>query len=430
MQLIWYRNDLRVDDHALLHRADRSSPLAAIYFFDPRTYGKTPWGFAKTGPYRARFIREAVIGLRDSLEELGIPLMVYHGRPEEILPGLTQALGIRRIYIQKEWTWEEKQVETASREACPEGVEWISAYQQFLFHPNDIPFKRLRDIPDVFTAFRKACEQNARVRLLFPSPEPFGLRPPEVPDTPIPQLSELGLEEPRQDPRSAFPYRGAEKAGRERLQYYFWESRRLSRYKKTRNGLLGTDYSSKFSPWLAIGALSPRRVYHEVIAYEQEVEKNQDTYWMVFELIWRDYFKYISMKYGNHIFRLGGILHREYDWGNDRVLREQWIRGQTPEAFVNANMRELAGTGWMSNRGRQNVASFWSRQLRQDWRIGASWFESMLIDYDVHSNWGNWMYNSGVGNDPRDRVFNIKSQAERYDPKGIYQRKWLENHLL
>ncbi len=80
----------------------------------------------------------------------------------------------------------------------------------------------------------------------------------------------------------------------------------------------------------------------------------------------------------------------------------------------------------MSNRGRQNVASYWAKEWKQDWRIAAKYFESMLIDYDVHSNYGNWMYNSGVGNDPRDRVFNIKRQAEMYDAKGTYQKLWLE----
>ena len=106
------------------------------------------------------------------------------------------------------------------------------------------------------------------------------------------------------------------------------------------------------------------------------------------------------------------------------------MEGRTREPFVNANMRELAATGWISNRGRQNVASYWSKQLKQDWRIGASWFESQLLDYDVHSNWGNWMYNSGVGNDPRDRVFNIRRQAEQYDSSGKYQRLWLQDRLL
>ena len=143
--------------------------------------------------------------------------------------------------------------------------------------------------------------------------------------------------------------------------------------------------------------------------------------------MWRDFFKYISLKHGNNIFKLGGILGKDLSWkGNEKALND-WIKGTTKEAFVNANMKEIAATGFMSNRGRQNVNSFWAKELKQDWRIGAAYFESLLIDYDVHSNWGNWMYNSGVGNDPRDRKFNIQKQAERYDPNNEYQDLWLKN---
>ena len=117
------------------------------------------------------------------------------------------------------------------------------------------------------------------------------------------------------------------------------------------------------------------------------------------------------------------------DQTNPRVV-EKWIAGRTDDDFVNANMLELQQTGWMSNRGRQNVASYFSRTLQQDWRIGAAYFEHQLIDYDVHSNYGNWMYVAGVGNDPRSRVFNCKLQAERYDSNGKYRRQWLQANMF
>jgi deoxyribodipyrimidine photo-lyase len=214
------------------------------------------------------------------------------------------------------------------------------------------------------------------------------------------------------------------------LNNYFWKSQRLSFYKKTRNGLLGTDYSSKFSPWLANGALSARMIYQEVKQYEREIQKNDSTYWLIFELIWRDYFKYISLKHGNQIFKLKGILNTSYNWKTNSKYFNQWIQGQTTEPFVNANMIELKKTGFMSNRGRQNVASYFAKTLQMDWRMGAAYFEHQLIDYDVHSNWGNWLYVSGVGNDPRDRKFNVRFQAERYDAKGLYQKRWLQNSLF
>ena len=136
------------------------------------------------------------------------------------------------------------------------------------------------------------------------------------------------------------------------------------------------------------------------------------------------------MQYGNSIFKIGGILDKNYDWKTNTAEVSNWINGNTPEPFVNANMIELQQTGWMSNRGRQNVASYFAKNLLLDWRIGAAYFESLLIDYDVHSNYGNWMYVSGVGNDPRDRKFNIKLQAENYDKQSKFQQLWLQQQLF
>ena len=167
-------------------------------------------------------------------------------------------------------------------------------------------------------------------------------------------------------------------------------------------------------------------IYWEIKNYEKKIKKNQSTYWLIFELIWRDYFKYISLKHGNKIFMVEGILEKKYHWKTDRTLFLEWAEGKTSESFVNANMLELKKTGWMSNRGRQNVASFFAKDMKMDWRIGAAYFESLLIDYDVHSNYGNWMYVSGVGNDPRDRKFDVNWQSKRYDPNNLFQDLWLK----
>ena len=208
------------------------------------------------------------------------------------------------------------------------------------------------------------------------------------------------------------------------MDHYFWETKKLSQYKETRNGLIGADYSSKFSAWLAQGCISVRSIYAEVEQYENEIEQNQSTYWLKFELLWRDFFLYTAMRYGNKIFLPGGIKDKDKDWAYQPKKVQQWIEGETGDRFVDANMKELKQTGFMSNRGRQNVASYLVHRLKQDWRVGAAWFESMLIDYDVNSNYGNWIYAAGVGNDPRDRVFNTQKQAERYDEDGAYREMW------
>jgi deoxyribodipyrimidine photo-lyase len=133
-------------------------------------------------------------------------------------------------------------------------------------------------------------------------------------------------------------------------------------------------------------------------------------------------------KHGAKFFKLHGFNQRETAYtAKDETVIQAWIDGKTGDDFVDANMRELKLTGFMSNRGRQNVASYFIDQLKQDWRIGARYFEQQLIDYDVSSNWGNWAYQAGVGNDPRGkRVFDTQKQAKDYDGKMEYRRLWLE----
>lgn len=424
--LVWFRNDLRVTDHEALNTArEENSTVLGLYCFDPRHYQKTPYGFSKTGNYRAKFLIESVKDLKENLKNLQIPLLIYQEQPEKVINKVIAKYHISSVYFQKEWTPEEKEVENALK-SVTKNIEFHSYYQQFLYHPDDIPFTSFSDIPKVFTEFRKACEKKSSVRGLINKPKPC--EPQQITEeSNLPQLEDLGLKDFQIDERSAFPFKGGESQAQKRIREYFWESQGLSNYKETRNGLIGKDYSSKLSAWLANGSISPRLVYFEVKKFEKEVTSNQSTYWLIFELIWRDFFKYVSLKHGNKIFQLGGILDKDLDWGHDEDLFTDWSSGNTKYDFVNANMNEIAATGFMSNRGRQNVNSFWAKELKQDWRIGAAYFESMLIDYDVHSNWGNWMYNSGVGNDPRDRKFNIEGQADRYDPNKEYQKLWLNN---
>ncbi|MBG6185937.1 DASH family cryptochrome [Flavobacterium sp. CAN_S2] len=427
--LVWFRNDLRVhDNESLTNAIDENETVIAVYFFDPRHFEDTNFGFKKTEKFRAKFLIESVIILKENLEKLNIPLLVYHQRPEDLIPEIITENGVDSIYFQEEWTSEEMEVLENIKLKVSDSVAFKSTYNQFLFHPEDIPFD-IASIPNVFTQFRNQCEKSTKIRSEFtakPMPEDNLTTNENL----IPSMETLGFADFEMDSRTAFPYQGGEDEAMKRLQNYFWETKKLSVYKLTRNGLIGTDFSSKFSPWLANGSISSKTIYWEIIKYEQQIGKNESTYWLIFELIWRDYFKYISLKNGNSIFKIGGILDKKYDWKTNQSAIKKWINGTTEEPFVNANMIELQQTGWMSNRGRQNVGSFFAKELLIDWRIGAAYFEAMLIDYDVHSNYGNWMYVSGVGNDPRDRKFNIKLQASNYDGQSKFQKLWLQQQLF
>ncbi|NVJ88149.1 MAG: DASH family cryptochrome [Flavobacteriaceae bacterium] len=427
--LVWFRNNLRIHDNSSLQKAiENHNFVIGIYCFDQYLFSVNSFGFKKTEKFRAQFLIETVADLKQNLTKKNISLLTYFDKPEVSIPKVCKKYNITRIYTQKEWTKEELETNNAIKNILTNSVSIIEDYNQFLYHPNTVS-KNFKNIPNVFTAFRKKLEKYVSI---LPEIEISTLSKENLIENPtkIPTLKELGLNSFEISKKTAFPFKGGETAALERLNYYLFESKKVGFYKKTRNGLVGKDYSTKLSPWLANGSLSAKTVYWRVKKYEQEFGENQSTYWIVFELIWRDYFKYISLKYKNEIFKIGGILQRDYHWNSDQEIIQKWIDGKTKDDFVNANMIELKETGWMSNRGRQNVASYFAKELLQDWRIGAAYFEAMLLDYDVHSNYGNWMYVAGVGNDPRDRKFNTQLQAERYDTNSKFRKLWLEKTLF
>lgn len=424
--IIWFRNDLRLHDNAPLLAASKNTQLIPVYCFDPRHFEPTSYGFPKTGPFRTTFLLESVAALRNQLRALGNDLIIRLGKPEVEIPEIARTNKCSAIYFHKEFASEEIAVEQAVIAALPaDSFQVHSFYGNFLYHPDDLPFP-LNETPNVFTQFRKTLEKRSHVQPPLPAPDQLPSLPLNISSGELPSGRDLGITPKEPDRRRVLDFAGGELNAFKRVQHYLWDSRALSSYKLTRNGLLGEDYSSKFSPWLANGSLSPRQIHQAVRRYEQQVETNQSTYWLIFELIWRDFFRYVAWKYGRQIFFPGGIRDARSNWEVNEDFMRAWQNGETGIPFIDANMRELNASGFMSNRGRQNVASFLVKDLRQNWRFGAAYFESMLIDYDVYSNWGNWNYVAGIGNDPReDRYFNIISQAKRYDAKGNYVRHWL-----
>lgn len=421
--IIWFRTDLRLSDHPALQAAlEANEAVIPVYILDEQWLGKDRWGFDRIGPFRMQFLLESLQDLKTKLQEKGSDLLIKRGRPADILPALSEQYQASKVFCSKEYTQEEIQVERELRQK----LDLFCFHSSSMIHPDDLPFEIDR-LPEVFTNFRKKVEKYSEIR--EPIPSPASISSPDLEKTDLPTLADLGYEPVLPDSRRVLAFKGGALAAWKRLDHYLWDTEGLSEYKTTRNGMIGADYSSKFSAWLAHGCLSARTIYAEVEKYEMEVEKNQSTYWMKFELLWRDFFKFTAMRYGNKIFLPGGIQDKNKNWSYDPDVVQAWIDGATGDDFVDANMRELKRSGFMSNRGRQNVASYLVHQLKQDWRVGAAWFESMLIDYDVTSNYGNWIYAAGVGNDPRDRVFNTKRQADRYDKEGNYRKLWLENEV-
>jgi deoxyribodipyrimidine photo-lyase len=425
--VVWFRNDLRLHDHiALCEALQKAEEVIPVYCIDDQFLAKKD-GSSRTNSFRLAATLSAVQNLKSNFQAIGGDLIVVRGKPEELISEIASRYQANAVYAFKEVAWEE--VRSADR---VEEHLWkfrIPLHQYIgntLYNKEDLPFP-IKDIPDIFSNFRKRLERDAIVRPCVPTPSRIRI-PTDLQKSIVPSVTELGFEIPATDPRISMDYSGGETAALAHFQKYVWEDQHLLTYKETRNQLIGASYSSKLSTWLSLGCISPRKVYWEIQRFEKEVEANESTYWLYFELLWRDYFRFMFKKHGNALFREDGIRRViRTDKSCEQEIRfEAWKNGCTGIPFIDANMRELNATGFMSNRGRQNVASYLINDLHITWTKGAEYFEEKLIDYNPSSNWGNWAYLAGVGNDPREqRYFNIDKQARDYDASGEYVRLWL-----
>ena len=260
------------------------SQVVPVYCFDPRHFATSQYGPKKCGVLRAKFLHESVDDLKTRLRSMGSDLLVYQGTPESIMPTLMASAGETTVLAQEEVTDEELRVEVAVRNAIkPLGGSLKLLWGATLYHKDDLPFKSdLADMPDVFTPFKDACEKRCRsVRACVATPASLPAVPADLLDkakSPLPPLTALGFEAHevssavKLDPRAVLPFKGGETAALARLTHYFWDADCLRVYFETRNGMLGADYSSKFSAWLAHGCLSPRFIYAEQQRYEQTRE--------------------------------------------------------------------------------------------------------------------------------------------------------------
>lgn len=417
--IVWFKTDLRLEDNETLFRAvNTQDRIIPVYVMNTQTE-PTIYGTAKTGVFRQRFLLESLLDLDARLREKGSGLLIVTGKPEEELPKLAANYGVKKVFCKKEIASEEqRETATVEKALWKIGCELEQFSTSTLYLASDLPFA-ITHIPDQFTAFRKKVEKESTVRFIIP--EPQRIHSPAIPA--IPEEWRRSCESHRIN-----WFKGGETAAKERLNAFTFERGAILHYKHTRDELMGEDTSSKLSPWLALGCISPRTVYFQVKKFEQQIEANESTYWLIFELLWRDFFRFMFKKHHHRFFLLTGIQGKiPYTIRTDAKRLEAWKAGKTGNDLVDAAMHELNATGFMSNRSRQLVASYFCYHLELDWRLGAAYFEQQLIDYDVSANWGNWAYIAGVGNDPRGgRKMDPEKQAGQFDKQGNYRTLWLK----
>ncbi|MFY0991356.1 DASH family cryptochrome [Halomonas sp. C05BenzN] len=418
LEIALLRHDLRVGDNPLLC-GPLSDHLLCVHVLDRAWLEPLAGpGVPRIGPARLKFLWESLIELRGELLRRGSDLLVRIGDPVEVVADLALHHGATRLRVRREAGSDETETVCTLGRRLRGRCAVVQVDGGMLFEEASLPIP-VAALPATFSAFRRRVERTGQVPRARPSP--LTLPPwPRGAARGLPALHALCARAAgwQADPRGAFRFVGGEKAGLARLDHYLWQSDGVARYKQTRNGLLGADFSTRLSPWLALGCLSARQVHDAVRTWEAEHGASASSGWVIFELLWRDYFHWAGRQEGRALFGARSLPV-------PGTAFRAWAAGETGTPFIDAAMRELAATGWLSNRARQNVASYLVRELGVDWRLGAAWFEHCLIDFDAASNWGNWRYVAGVGRDPRDRGFHVLRQAERYDARGDYVAHWL-----
>ncbi len=415
--LVWFQHDLRLHDQwALARAASEHTELVYLYCFDPVSKRSGPYQSKACGRHREGFIRESLADLHRSLQQHGAALTVRHQSPQLAIVELVAQHNIQHVYFTHSGATDERRRLNNLQEHLPH-VQFHGEEGFTLFRQAQLPFA-LQDLPETFSAFRREIEKLDLLESGIDAPQ---AAPSVLPPSPLPNIS-VSITEPANDAHARFT--GGEQTGLNHLRRYF-ESGAASVYKQTRNALDGWQDSTKFSPWLALGNLSPREVVARLKRYEAQYGANESTYWIQFELLWREYFQWYARKHDSGLFRFRGIKRKAPQTSFYPERFKKWCQGTTPYPIVNACMRQLNTTGYMSNRGRQLVASCLVHELQLDWRYGAAYFEQQLIDYDVASNWGNWQYLAGVGADPRGhRHFDLQKQQAMYDPEGEFIKRW------
>lgn len=533
------RRDLRLSDNPIFHALKETTKfthLLPLYILPPHQIEvsglldpagvnstRSPYPearsrlgkFWRSGPHRVKFLAEGLFDLKTGLNAIGSDLVVRVGPMQDVVRDLLTSQGFKgkvgAVWMMKDWASEEVDEEQRVAEVVQEmgDIEWkvwdgeemlihefVSTLQSgwylIIFYSDDLPMK-VSQLPDVFTSFRKSLEPlRDHVRGTVPAPAQLIPIPANIPPQASPfviptTLSSLitALQSPLHvvlkpaihhppNARSAHPFLGGETHAHARIRHLI-SSGTVKTYKSTRNGMLGSDFSTKLSAYLSLGFITARQIHTYLLFFENGKNtpssvpildlpyesldgvdgfgkgENEGTAAIRFELLWRDYMRLCMRKYGTRLFSIHGFRGptNPNRHPNPSTPSPPWLTlasasarssfsrfqsGTTGTGLIDASMRELHLTGYTSNRARQNCASFLSQWLRLDWRLGAEWYESLLVDHDVASNWGNWQYVAGVGNDPRGsadgggvgRRFNPVKQGWDYDPRGEYVGTWVE----
>ncbi len=417
--ILWFQQDLRLQDHAALAAAAASGrPIIPLYIYDDESPGPwTPGGAARW------WLHHSLAALRATLNERGSDLVLRRGAAARVLPQVLAETGSAAVFVTRRYEPDAAAQEGRLAKALREnGIDFRRFPGGLLFEPESIatkdgtPFK-------VFTPFYKACLAKLPEQVPIDVPESIAAC------SPLPHsmaLEELGLLPRAPDWAAGLraTWTAGEKGGQARLDDFLDGAMAGYRSSRDRPDMPGT---SRISPHLHFGELSPRQVWHRArFAMEMTGAEDGCTAFLR-ELLWREFSYHLLHHWPSLPDRPFRSTFARFPWHDDPAALKAWQRGETGYPIVDAGMRQLWHSGWMHNRVRMVVASFLVKHLLVPWQAGATWFWDTLVDADLANNSASWQWVTGCGADaaPYFRIFNPMIQGEKFDPDGTYVRQWL-----
>jgi deoxyribodipyrimidine photo-lyase len=403
--LVWFTRDLRTHDHPALHAAlARHSSVVPVFCLDDRLLG----GRHASGP-RTGFMLECLAELD---ERLGGALVIRRGSPERELPALAREVDARGVHFSADsGPFARRRIERVTRALHEAGLE--SFAHPGLHAVDDLDGIRTRTGKPytVFSPFHRTWRELPR-REPLPAPPPLAPVPSKVEKGRLPTLASLGLEQLVEEPLP-----GGERAARERLERFLAEG--VREYADNHDAL-GRDRTSRLSPYLHFGCITPREI-------EASLPRGEGAEAFRRQLCWRDFYHHVLFHFPRNARSEFQDRYRgSISWSYDERRFAAWRDGRTGYPLVDAGMRQLRHEGWMHNRARLVAGSFLTKHLGIDWRWGERWFMRLLIDGDEANNNGNWQWIASVGVDPQPfyrRLYNPARHMERFDPHGHYVRR-------
>jgi deoxyribodipyrimidine photo-lyase len=411
--IYWFRNNFRINDnHSLAKCIEESSHISFVVILNPKIQS-----INKSKSAKNKFFTDCVSNLDKKLKKMGHHLHIFFGVPHIIFEHLFSQNKINEIYCE-EYASPYETNEINEINSYKVNTLWESS----LISIDQLPFG-VDNLPNSFTKFRKEVEKiDFKIEIIEN----------EILSKPARLIN--SIEDKDQVKEINFRHCGSidflnnysicEDGAQQFIKDYF-SSDKASYYKETRNELSGINFSTKFSIWLGQGLISARQIYKALKEYELINGENESTYWIYFELLWRDFFRFLHLRYGKRLYFKFGLKDK-LDINIENI--ENIENGETPSKFINSAIRELKQSGFLSNRMRQILASYIIYDMRVDWRWGANFYQTYLVDFDIYSNQGNWIYIAGYGTDPRGgRRFNVEKQKNMYDLDNQYELRWNEN---